>query len=143
GFQTTWHVCDDDCVGSTLRLTAAGQASGKSAQAIFTDAPAAPTYQQLKSFGKPSPGAYPYGGLIKGTDGALYGTAQQGGRSGSGTVFKLNTDGTGFSVLKNFDYYTTGGYFQGSELIQGTDGAIYGATIQGGSSGYGTVFKLN
>ena len=52
----------------------------------------------------------PYAGLVQGTDGALYGTAHQGGSSGYGTVFKLNTDGTGFTVLKNFDYSTTGGY---------------------------------
>ena len=45
---------------------------------------------------------------MQGTDGALYGTAHQGGTSGYGTVFKLNTDGTGFTVLKNFDYSTGG-----------------------------------
>ena len=86
GFQTTWHVCEDDCVGSTLRLTATGQTSGKTAEALFTDAAAAPTYQQLKSFGKPSIGGFLQAGLMQGTDGALYGTAQQGGSSEGGTV---------------------------------------------------------
>ena len=57
-------------------------------------------------------------------------------------MFKLNTDGTGFTVLKNFDYSTTGGYPYAG-LMQGTDGALYGTAYQGGSSGYGTVFKLN
>ena len=36
-FVTTWHVCEDDCVGSTLRLTAVGQTSGQTAEAFFTD----------------------------------------------------------------------------------------------------------
>ena len=38
GLATTWHVCTDDCRGSTLRLTAAGQASALTAEAFFTDA---------------------------------------------------------------------------------------------------------
>src|SRR6266511_3826987 len=41
GFQTTWHVCEDDCVGSTLELTATGQTSGLIAQTRFTDASSA------------------------------------------------------------------------------------------------------
>lgn len=36
-FVTTWHVCEDDCVGSTLRATADGQSSGLHAEAVFTD----------------------------------------------------------------------------------------------------------
>ena len=32
----------------------------------------------------------------------LYGTTDHGGSSGNGTVFKVNTDGTGYTVLKNF-----------------------------------------
>src|SRR5439155_4018406 len=83
-----------------------------------------------------------YARLVQGTDGALYGTANYGGSSYSGTVFKLKTDGTGLTVLQNLDYSMTGGSSQGG-LIQGTDGALYGTANQGGSSGYGTVFQLN
>jgi uncharacterized repeat protein (TIGR03803 family) len=85
---------------------------------------------------------YPYAGLIQGTDGALYGTASSGGSNDYGTVFKLNPDGTGFTVLLSLDYFTTGGTPYAG-LIQGTDGALYGTASRGGSSGYGTVFKLN
>ncbi|MFE3872532.1 beta strand repeat-containing protein, partial [Flavobacterium sp. ZS1P70] len=35
---TTWHVCEDDCVGSTLIATADGIASGYHAAVVFTDA---------------------------------------------------------------------------------------------------------
>ena len=79
---------------------------------------------------------------MQGADGALYGTAYQGGSSGYGTVFKLNPDGTGFTVLKNFDYSTTGGYLYAG-LVQGTDGALYGTAYSGRQQRYGTVFKLN
>ncbi|QEC66926.1 T9SS type A sorting domain-containing protein [Panacibacter ginsenosidivorans] len=37
-FTATWHVCEDDCVGSTLRATADGQSSGLHAECFFTDA---------------------------------------------------------------------------------------------------------
>jgi WD40 repeat protein len=65
GYQSTWHVCTDDCLHSTLRLTAAGQTSGRTAQAIFTDAGGAPTFELLKSFGTPSPGGNVFG-LVQG-----------------------------------------------------------------------------
>src|SRR6266540_3247671 len=35
--QTTWHVCEDDCVGETLELTATGLSSGSVAKTQFTD----------------------------------------------------------------------------------------------------------
>ena len=37
---TTWHVCEDDCVGETLELRATGQTSGLVAKTRFTDAAA-------------------------------------------------------------------------------------------------------
>src|SRR5579859_2968658 len=42
-----------------------------------------------------SDGSTPYAGVIV-SDNTLYGTTHQGGPSGSGTVFAVNTDGTGF-----------------------------------------------
>ena len=36
-FVTSWHVCEDDCLGSELKLTAIGQRSGLSATALFSD----------------------------------------------------------------------------------------------------------
>ena len=97
----------------------------------------------LKSFDYSLSGGFPNCGLTQGTDGALYGMATYGGTIGFGTVFKLNTDGTGFTVLQNFDYSTTGGYPNLAPLTQGTDGALYGTTSQGGTGSQGTVFKLN
>src|SRR5258706_10770222 len=84
---------------------------------------------------------------MQATEGALYGTALNGGSSGAGTVFALNTDGTGFTVLKNLSYGSdiseSGGYPYAGRLARGTDGTLYGTTLQGGSNGNGTVFKMN
>src|SRR5687768_16141460 len=64
----------------------------------------AQTFKILKSF-YTHDGAEPYGGLL--LDGnTLYGTTTTGGGNYPptfyGNVFKVNTDGTGFSVLKRF-----------------------------------------
>jgi uncharacterized repeat protein (TIGR03803 family) len=81
----------------------------------------------------------------------LYGTAAEGGNFGSGTVFKVNTDGTGFSILHNFAIAdddglgdvtnSDGGYPKGNLVISGN--TVYGTASVGGTNGNGTVFKVN
>src|SRR5215471_5443142 len=78
---------------------------------------------------------------MQGTDGALYGTTATGGSADVGTAFKLSTDGTSFSVLRNFDYAS--GAYPYAGLTEGTGGALFGAANQGGSTSYGTLFTLN
>lgn len=85
-------------------------------------------------------GHFPYASLIQGSDGALYGTTYFGGASNNGTVFKIQLDGTGFTKLHDFNY--TNGRKPRAALIQGTDGALYGTTTEGGVSNYGTVYKI-
>ncbi len=85
----------------------------------------------------------------------LYGTAQVGGSSGSGTVFALNTDGTGFTILHSFTalafvvstngvYCCTksdGAYLEAGLILSGN--ILYGTAHYGGTSGIGTVYKVN
>ena len=87
-------------------------------------------------------GGFSYAGMMQGTDGALYGTTSQGGTLGGGTVFKQNLDGSSFITIKNLDTFTTGAGPR-SQLLQGSDGMLYGTASEGGSSGGGTLFKLN
>ena len=79
----------------------------------------------------------------------LYGTAVNGGTWGNGTVFKVNTDGSGFAVLHTF-LATSGVYDDGTN----SDGAIpwgvilagntlYGVADRGGSFSNGTIFAVN
>jgi uncharacterized repeat protein (TIGR03803 family) len=71
----------------------------------------------------------------------LYGTTSLSGIGGQGTVFQINTDGTGFSVLHSFQY-TDGGQPEAVWLSKGT---LYGAAvvgIQGISAGVGGIFAL-
>jgi uncharacterized repeat protein (TIGR03803 family) len=76
----------------------------------------------------------------------LYGTAGHGGSSGSGTVFALNTDGSGFKTLHSFTAVSTyvvnsDGYGPSSLFLSGN--VLYGTAARGGSSGWGTLFALN
>ena len=98
--------------------------------------------QVLKSFGTALPsGSQPVGVLV-GADGALYGTTSAGGLYNGGTVFRVNVDGSGYSVLHAFGVITNDGVKPLAVLVQGRDGMLYGTTSGGGAHNYGTVFKV-
>ena len=95
--------------------------------------------------GTNSDGANPEAGLIL-SGNTLYGTAYSGGSSGNGTVFAVNTDGTGFTVLHTFTetsaYTNSDGAYPFAGLIS-SGNTLYGTAQFGGSSGNGTVFAVN
>ena len=117
---------------------------------ILADSGMAQTFKTLHSF---TTGGYVSSGKYTNSDGAnpigrlvlsgktLYGTAQQGGSSGDGTVFALNTDGTAFTNLHTF-YYRGDGAYPAAGLILSRS-TLYGAAQFAGSAGAGTVFKLH
>lgn len=86
-----------------------------------------------------SDGGTPYGDLILAGD-TLYGTTRVGGLRASGTVFALNTNGTGFVNLHNFGSFKDGINPQAGLILAGC--TFYGTTANGGASGHGTVFSL-
>jgi uncharacterized repeat protein (TIGR03803 family) len=94
----------------------------------------------LHDFDFRSTGANPSAPLIQGGDGFLYGTAQFGGPSDNGTVFRIDGSGT-FSTLYTFDGWSAANPVAG--LIQGRDGFLYGTTPDGGNAGDGTLFRLD
>ncbi|MGH7972207.1 MAG: choice-of-anchor tandem repeat GloVer-containing protein, partial [Limisphaerales bacterium] len=103
-------------------------------------------YAVLRSFAAGQDGSQPVAGLARGTDGALYGTTRYGGSADSWFVFKLNGDGSGFTVLHVFSQLTADGAQSFAPLLLGSDGALYGTTFYGGSyttnGANGTVFRL-
>lgn len=87
-------------------------------------------------------GSYPIGGLVQGADGNLYGTTTAGGTTNAGVIYKITTAGK-LTVLVNFDNVNTLDCYQAfAGLIAGSDGNLYGATIWGGTSGYGEIFQM-
>ena len=106
-------------------------------------------YSGVHDFSGPD-GQAPYGKLLQGLDGALYGTTYQGGISNLGTIFKINPDGNGHTVLHGFTKTRVGSPYDGfnpkAGLVQALDGTLYGTTESGGGSAknqFGTVFKIN
>jgi uncharacterized repeat protein (TIGR03803 family) len=96
----------------------------------------------LYSFaGGSSDGAYPEAGVIQGSDGNFYGNTLQGGASGLGIVFELTPGGTE-TILHTFAGGSSDGANPSANLVQGSDGNLYGSTGAGGTSGNGTFFKV-
>jgi uncharacterized repeat protein (TIGR03803 family) len=87
-------------------------------------------------------GKGPIGGLIEGPDGHLYGTTESGGLTTNGIVFRLSKDGTNYTILKHMGLVETGTKNPRATLLLASDGFLYGTTVNGGPSGFGTVFKL-
>jgi len=92
-------------------------------------------------------GAFPIGALVLSSN-TLYSTASQGGNSGNGTIFKVNTDGTDFGSLYSFtppslapSTNSDGALPQGGLAFSGN--TLYGTANQGGSKGSGTVFSFS
>src|SRR5262249_13596436 len=86
-------------------------------------------------------GATPSAGLVL-SGNTLYGTASSGGRGGSGTVFALNTDGSGFRGLHDFSLSGSDGAQPSADLIL-TNNTLFGTARLGGqTNGVGTVFAL-
>lgn len=90
-------------------------------------------------------GRQPSGALLADKHGGFYGTTSSGGRSGSGTVFKLTPAGSSFEekIIYSFDHIKgqQDGQSPDGVIADGT-GSLYGATSFGGLWGQGTVFKL-
>ncbi len=92
-------------------------------------------------------GAHPYGRLLQGPDGRLYGTTESGGARDCGTVFKVTTNGA-FNLLYSFGAVTnsSGDRVDGANprggLIRGLDGNLYGTTVSGGTNEHGTIFRI-
>jgi uncharacterized repeat protein (TIGR03803 family) len=63
-------------------------------------------------------------GPIQGVDGRLYGTTSD-GATDSGTIYAMNPDGTGFTILHTFGIGGDG-WAPMDALVQGTDGRLYG-----------------
>jgi uncharacterized repeat protein (TIGR03803 family) len=81
---------------------------------------------------------------IQASNGNFYGTTLEGGSTGGGGVYELTPSGT-YTVIHNF--CSLPGCTDGEQpttIVQGADGNIFGATVGGGSKGYGwgTVFEI-
>jgi uncharacterized repeat protein (TIGR03803 family) len=92
----------------------------------------------LHSFNDQSDGAYPFIGLIQGSDGNFYGTTLEGGMNAGGAIFQLTPAGV-VTLL----YSLPDGSQPQSQLLQGSDGNLYGTTYQNGTYRAGCFYRFD
>ena len=95
----------------------------------------------LYSFTGGLDGGIPYGGLVLDSEGNLYGTTRSGGAYHGGTVFELTP--TGAETVWHSFGHGTDGKFPYAGLVRDSNGNLYGTTMDGGTSGLGTVFQIS
>lgn len=125
--------------------------SGRFCGAIYKISPTGKETTLHEFSGSPD-GSSPDGLLAVDKDGVIYGTTLYGGTSsypycgGSacGTLFKLTSSGA-YSILHSFNAPPEDGIIPYSGVIQGPNGALYGTTYYGGTSGKqgnGTIYQF-
>ena len=125
--------------GNLYGVTASGGFNGGGS--IFSISPNGQNFTTLHSFNV-TDGWFIDAGLVQGSDGNFYGTAPNGGANYNGVVYKMTPSGT-FTILHTYSASGSEGSAPDyTELIQATDGNLYGATKKGGMYGYGTIFKI-
>ncbi len=100
----------------------------------------------LHSFGEGTDGASPAAGLMMDANGNLYGTTQNGGLHGYGTVFEMERlQGGGWKekLLHSFPFSETQAMNPESGLVMDAAGNLYGTSYNGGIHGYGTAYELS
>jgi uncharacterized repeat protein (TIGR03803 family) len=89
-------------------------------------------------------GFLPVGNLIADANGDLFGTTQNAGAYGDGTVFEIAKTSSGYAstptILVSFS--GTNGVGPDGGLIADANGDLFGTTVDGGASNDGTVFEI-
>jgi uncharacterized repeat protein (TIGR03803 family) len=99
----------------------------------------AATFHVLHSFAWVD-GAAPNAALVKGPDGAFYGTTMNGGSFSVGTVFRIDVQGA-FETLHHF--IADEGGFPMAALAVGRDGWLYGTASGGEFPSAATLFRID
>lgn len=151
----------DDRTGAIFGSTQYGGPGGLGS--VFKLVPSGGSYRESVLHGfsaKNHEGILAQSPILIGPDGSLYGTTALGGEScrgvGCGTVFKLTRSRSSyaFTELYKFEDPVDGAEPDGTALVLGSDGSLYGGTRSGGTktncgdggpggvSGCGVIFRL-
>ncbi len=108
---------------------------------IFRYFPESGVYEALVDFDGVTKGSYPYGSLVSGGNGKLYGVTSEGGINGQGVFFEFDPATKTFTKRHDFDGPTGANPF--GDPVLGATGSLYGVTQKGGASNNGTIYEYN
>lgn len=86
-------------------------------------------------------GFHPNATLLLGSGSVFYGATSGGGTGNGGTIYRLSADGKTLVALYSF-VGTNSLAPSPNTMILGSDGALYGTTVDGGVYSNGSVFRL-
>jgi uncharacterized repeat protein (TIGR03803 family) len=104
---------------------------------VFELAAGSATITSMASFDINSSGATPLG-LIKDSNGNLFGTTSHGGSGGGGTIFEVASGSNSITALASIAPFS---FFNGGLVLDG-NGNLFGTTGSGSANADGTVFEL-
>ena len=144
GFTILRTFASPDALWGGVMEGTDGQLYGATGGSVYRIAKDGSGYQSLHTFaGGATDGTWSMSKMVQGADGRLYGTTDLGGAANVGTVFAVAKDGTGYTVLRQFAGGATDGAEPMAEVLQGSNGVLYGTTYYGGPANTGTLFRLN
>ncbi len=108
---------------------------------IYKIDPSADTYTPVFNFAGQT-GITPIGSLSENDNGKLYGMTYQGGAKGCGTIFSYDPILNSFSKLFDLDTSTGRSPYFGN-LLNASNGLLYGMTYSGGAYDRGVIFSFN
>ena len=127
----------EDQYGNLFGATSQGGANGYGT--VFEVAAGSSAITTLAAFNNQN-GANPYDALIEDQSGNLFGATNAGGPYGFGTVFEVSAGSGAITTLASFN--NANGANPTASLVEDHNGNLFGTTLAGGASGYGTVFEV-
>jgi uncharacterized repeat protein (TIGR03803 family) len=118
------------------------QGGSNNAGVIFTLDPVSKVYSKKVDFIPGSLGKNTYGSLIQASNGKLYGMLYQGGVYDYGTIIEYDPIADTCIKLHDFDGANSGRNPYG-DLLQASNGKLYGMTPYGGTDDYGLIFEFD
>jgi uncharacterized repeat protein (TIGR03803 family) len=86
-------------------------------------------------------GIWPFGSVVQGSNGKIYGTTYTGGANRGGTLFEY--DITNGIYTKKVDFISGTGVSPSSNMLLASNGNLYGVTSYGGLQNVGVIFEYD
>ena len=105
-------------------------------------------------------GTYPCGFVVEGPDGKVYGTTKLGGYFNQGTVWRMNKNGTGYEIIRDFNATALNAYYKDpsgatipginygeaqpvGNVAIGSDNKVYYTSYYGGAGNIGVLARVD